>query len=86
MEELDPGLGAAEKQQHPVKDEEAAREKIILLQEKSIQRLTLLAQSLRQQLLQCRAANGSGPDAAAGDPLAKRPSQIEEDGVPQEIL
>lgn len=46
------------KQQRISKREEVVKEKIILSQEKSIQKLNELVQSLREQLSECR-SNGS---------------------------
>ncbi|KAK4788656.1 hypothetical protein SAY86_019975 [Trapa natans] len=51
----DPTPSIAEKQYQISQHQEAVKEKIILSQEKSIQKLNELVQSLRRQLLQCRA-------------------------------
>ncbi|KAL7198390.1 hypothetical protein ACSBR2_020813 [Camellia fascicularis] len=53
--EANPNL--SQKQQQISKREEAVKEKIILSQEKNIQRLNELVRSLREQLLQCRSNN-----------------------------
>ncbi|XP_047324659.1 uncharacterized protein LOC124928174 [Impatiens glandulifera] len=47
----------SQKQQLISKNEEAIKEKIILSQEKNIQRLNELVRSLREQLLQCQSNN-----------------------------
>ncbi|PON97380.1 peptidyl-prolyl cis-trans isomerase G [Trema orientale] len=48
---------ASRKQQYISEREESVKEKIILSQEKNIQKLNELVQSLREQLLQCRGEN-----------------------------
>ncbi|KAK9279306.1 hypothetical protein L1049_012985 [Liquidambar formosana] len=61
--DLDTSPSISQKQQHISKREEAVKEKIILSQEKNIQRLHELVRSLREQLLLCRGnketANGT---------------------------
>ncbi|XP_062082594.1 uncharacterized protein LOC133788940 [Humulus lupulus] len=52
-----------QKQQHVSKREEAVKEKIILSQEKNIQRLNELVRSLREQLQQCRGSNEANSTA-----------------------
>ncbi|KAK4793333.1 hypothetical protein SAY86_023768 [Trapa natans] len=51
----DPAPSIAEKQYQISEHQEAIKEKIILSREKKIQKLNELVQSLRRQLLQCRA-------------------------------
>uniref|UniRef100_A0A803R3B9 Uncharacterized protein n=1 Tax=Cannabis sativa TaxID=3483 RepID=A0A803R3B9_CANSA len=46
-----------QQQQHVSKREEVVKEKIILSQEKNIQRLNELVRSLREQLQQCKGSN-----------------------------
>ncbi|CDP06866.1 unnamed protein product [Coffea canephora] len=53
--ELSPNI--SQKQQQISKREEAVKEKIILSQEKSIQKLNELVRSLREQLRQCTSTN-----------------------------
>ncbi|KAJ0020969.1 hypothetical protein Pint_31788 [Pistacia integerrima] len=48
-----------QKQYQISKREEAVKEKIILSQEKNIQRLNELVRSLQEQLLSCRGNNGT---------------------------
>ncbi|GKU93773.1 hypothetical protein SLEP1_g59725 [Rubroshorea leprosula] len=55
--DIDPTPSITEKQQSISKREKAVKEKIILSQEKNIQRLNELVQSLQQQLLQCKTSN-----------------------------
>ncbi|XP_020581506.1 uncharacterized protein LOC110025393 isoform X1 [Phalaenopsis equestris] len=55
--ELSPSV--SQKQNLLLSREEVIKEKIILSQEKNIQRLNLLVQSLQQQLTQCRNINNS---------------------------
>ncbi|KAL4182953.1 hypothetical protein AMTRI_Chr11g152820 [Amborella trichopoda] len=47
----------SQKQQYISKKEEVVKEKIILSQEKDIQRLNALVKELKEQLLQCRGSN-----------------------------
>ncbi|XP_047318482.1 uncharacterized protein LOC124921828 [Impatiens glandulifera] len=49
----------SQKQLQITKREEAVKEKIILSQEKNIQRLNELVRNLREQLLQCRSDNNN---------------------------
>lgn len=57
VSEIDATPTISHKQQQLSKREEAVKEKIILSQEKNIQRLNELVRSLRKQLLQCRVNN-----------------------------
>ncbi|KAL6138317.1 hypothetical protein ABKV19_020841 [Rosa sericea] len=50
----EPSPNPSKKQQYISEREEAVKEKIILSQEKNIQKLNELVRSLREQLLQCR--------------------------------
>ncbi|WRX34445.1 hypothetical protein QQP08_026932 [Theobroma cacao] len=50
-------LSVTQKQQQISRREEAVKEKIILSQEKNIQRLNEVVRSLQQQLLQCKGNN-----------------------------
>ncbi|XP_022729357.1 uncharacterized protein LOC111284739 [Durio zibethinus] len=54
--DIDMTPSVTQKQQQ-ISREEAVKEKIILSQEKNIQRLNELVQSLQQQLLQCKGNN-----------------------------
>ncbi|KAF8397952.1 hypothetical protein HHK36_016878 [Tetracentron sinense] len=54
VNELEASPSISQKQLHISNREEAVKEKIILSQEKNIQRLNDLLRSLREQLLQCR--------------------------------
>lgn len=60
--DIDPTPSITQKQQQISKREEAVKEKIILSQEKNIQRLMELVQSLEQQLLQCKSNNKTTND------------------------
>ncbi|CAN6716918.1 unnamed protein product [Malus baccata var. baccata] len=53
----DPSPSTSKKHKYISEREETAKEKIILSQEKSIQKLNELVRSLREQLLQCRGEN-----------------------------
>lgn len=55
--DVDMTPAVSQKQQKILKREEAVKEKIILLQERHIQRLTELVQSLQRQLSLCRGNN-----------------------------
>ncbi|XP_024025057.1 uncharacterized protein LOC112092648 isoform X2 [Morus notabilis] len=55
--DVDMNPSISQKQQRISKREEAVKEKIILSQEKNIQRLNELVRSLREQLHQCRGNN-----------------------------
>ncbi|PON65230.1 peptidyl-prolyl cis-trans isomerase G [Trema orientale] len=55
--DLDATPSISQKQQRVSKREEAVKEKIILSQEKNIQRLNELVRSLREQLQRCRGNN-----------------------------
>ncbi|CAN4119178.1 unnamed protein product [Withania somnifera] len=57
VSDIEPSPSISQKQQQISKREEAVKEKIILSQEKNIQRLNELVRSLREQLLQCRSSN-----------------------------
>ncbi|KAJ4970046.1 hypothetical protein NE237_003145 [Protea cynaroides] len=57
VSELDTSPSISQKQQQTSKREEIVKEKIILSQEKTIQRLNELVQTLREQLQQCRGNN-----------------------------
>ncbi|XP_058087277.1 uncharacterized protein LOC131234431 [Magnolia sinica] len=78
--ELSPGISG--KQQHILKKDEIVKEKIILSQEKNIQRLNELVQTLREQLLQCRGSNstknGSGKSLAANVIELERQGSLED--------
>ncbi|XVE59623.1 hypothetical protein DITRI_Ditri05aG0060900 [Diplodiscus trichospermus] len=52
--DIDSTPSIAQKQQQHSRREEAVKEKIILSQEKNIQRLNELVRSLQRQLLQCK--------------------------------
>ncbi|KAK6936256.1 hypothetical protein RJ641_033286 [Dillenia turbinata] len=54
VSDLDATPSISDKQQRISEREEAVKEKIILSQEKNIQRLNELVRSLREQLNQCR--------------------------------
>ncbi|KAK1435014.1 hypothetical protein QVD17_00769 [Tagetes erecta] len=53
------------KQQYVLERKESVKEKIILSQEKQIQKLKTLVQSLQEQLLQCKSKDGFVNDTAA---------------------
>ncbi|CAA7039354.1 unnamed protein product [Microthlaspi erraticum] len=55
--ELDAAPSLSEKQHQITKREDAVKEKIILSQERHIQRLNDLVRSLRMELLQCKGEN-----------------------------
>ncbi|CAH8362351.1 unnamed protein product [Eruca vesicaria subsp. sativa] len=55
--ELDAAPSLSRKHQQVAKREEAVKEKIILSQERHIQRLSDLVRSLQMQLLRCRGEN-----------------------------
>ncbi|KAJ6864756.1 hypothetical protein NC651_035347 [Populus alba x Populus x berolinensis] len=55
--EASPNISQKDQQQHSSNREEFVKEKIILSQEKNIQKLNELVQSLRKQLQQCRSEN-----------------------------
>ncbi|XWS28529.1 hypothetical protein CRYUN_Cryun25bG0077800 [Craigia yunnanensis] len=55
--DIDSTPSVTQKQQQISRREEAVKEKIILSQEKNIQRLNELVGSLQQQLLQCKGNN-----------------------------
>ncbi|KAK9939048.1 hypothetical protein M0R45_015757 [Rubus argutus] len=55
--DLDATPRISQKPSHSSKREEAVKEKIILLQEKNIQRLHEVVRSLREQLQQCKSKN-----------------------------
>ncbi|XP_073064792.1 uncharacterized protein [Primulina eburnea] len=57
MSDVDMNSRDSHKQEQISKREESIKEKIILAQEKNIQRLTELVRSLREQLHQCRNNN-----------------------------
>ncbi|ONK77553.1 uncharacterized protein A4U43_C02F7780 [Asparagus officinalis] len=59
VNDMDPNPSIAQKQQQNLRREEVVKEKIILSQEKNIQKLHELVQSLQQQLLQCREINNT---------------------------
>ncbi|OMP01505.1 hypothetical protein CCACVL1_03084 [Corchorus capsularis] len=55
--DIDTTPSVTQKQQQTSRREDAVKEKIILSQEKNIQRLNELVRSLQQQLLQCKGNN-----------------------------
>ncbi|EOY33350.1 Peptidyl-prolyl cis-trans isomerase G [Theobroma cacao] len=55
--DIDTNPSVTQKQQQISRREEAVKEKIILSQEKNIQRLNEVVRSLQQQLLQCKGNN-----------------------------
>ncbi|KAL9228605.1 hypothetical protein vseg_004164 [Gypsophila vaccaria] len=57
--DVDANHTLSQKQLRISKREEAVKEKIILSQEKNIQKLNELVRSLRDQLSECRSSNGS---------------------------
>ncbi|XP_042518840.1 uncharacterized protein LOC122092674 [Macadamia integrifolia] len=57
VNELDASPSISQKQLQTSKREEIVKEKIILSQEKNIQRLNELVRTLREQLQQCRCNN-----------------------------
>ncbi|KAH9624763.1 hypothetical protein KSS87_003533 [Heliosperma pusillum] len=57
--DVDANHSLSQKQLRVSKREEAVKEKIILSQEKNIQKLNELVRSLREQLSECRSTNGS---------------------------
>ncbi|KAG8648707.1 uncharacterized protein LOC110620013 [Manihot esculenta] len=61
------------------KREEAVKEKIILSQEKNIQKLNELVQSLREQLLQCRSENIVANGTAI--PLTEHLNELEQQAI-----
>ncbi|MQL95542.1 hypothetical protein Taro_028207 [Colocasia esculenta] len=75
MDDFDHSSSISEKQQQPTDKEELFKEKIILLQEKSIRRLSQLVQSLQQQLLQCQGINNTA--ITGGDSLVPNTNRLE---------
>ncbi|KAL4295952.1 hypothetical protein GQ457_12G027270 [Hibiscus cannabinus] len=61
----DTALSVSQKQQQISRREEVVKEKIILSQEKKIQRLNELVRSLEQQLLQCKGNNKTTNDTVS---------------------
>ncbi|OAY63991.1 hypothetical protein ACMD2_03964 [Ananas comosus] len=59
VSELETTPGISQNQQHISNRQEVVKEKIILSQEKTIQRLNEFIQSLQQQLLHCRGSNNA---------------------------
>ncbi|PKA65395.1 hypothetical protein AXF42_Ash005729 [Apostasia shenzhenica] len=57
VNEMEAVPNVSQKHNHLLNREEIVKEKIILSQEKNIQRLNELVQSLQQQLVQCRGSN-----------------------------
>ncbi|XP_042012232.1 uncharacterized protein LOC121760656 [Salvia splendens] len=57
VSDMDTNPAESQKQQQISKREEGVKEKIILSQEKSIQKLNEVVKSLREQLQQCRSIN-----------------------------
>ncbi|KAM3692953.1 hypothetical protein ACB098_08G126300 [Castanea mollissima] len=73
--DLDSTPSISQKQHQISKREEVVKEKIILSQEKSIQRLNELVRSLRKQLQQCRDSNETSNDNAS--PLTEHVIELE---------
>ncbi|XP_008229647.1 PREDICTED: uncharacterized protein LOC103328987 isoform X2 [Prunus mume] len=65
--DLDATPSISQKQNQISDREEAVKEKIILLQEKNIQRLNELVRSLREQLVQCRSKTQTTNHTVAGN-------------------
>lgn len=57
--DIEASPSVSQKQQRISQREESVKEKIILSQERNIQKLNELVRSLRQQLHECRSNNGS---------------------------
>ncbi|KAG6417706.1 hypothetical protein SASPL_119898 [Salvia splendens] len=57
VSDMDTNPAESQKQHQISKREEGVKEKIILSQEKSIQKLNEVVKSLREQLQQCRSSN-----------------------------
>ncbi|CAL0321818.1 unnamed protein product [Lupinus luteus] len=55
--DVDSNPSVPQKQQHISQGEDTVKEKIILVQEKNIQRLNELVRHLQEQLQQCRGSN-----------------------------
>ncbi|KAK9290646.1 hypothetical protein L1049_008819 [Liquidambar formosana] len=73
--ELEASPNISQKQQYISKREETVKEKIILSQEKNIQKLNELVRSLQKQLLQCRGENEAVKGTAA--PLTELLNELE---------
>uniref|UniRef100_A0A1D1YND4 Laminin subunit gamma-1 n=1 Tax=Anthurium amnicola TaxID=1678845 RepID=A0A1D1YND4_9ARAE len=74
VDDLDSSPTTSERQ-HPTNKEEVVKDKIILLQEKYIQRLNRLVQKLQWQLLQCQGINNTAN--MSGDSLITNLDKIE---------
>ncbi|XP_057782008.1 uncharacterized protein LOC131000227 [Salvia miltiorrhiza] len=59
VNDMDTNTAVSQKQQQISKREEGVKEKIILSQEKSIQKLNEVVKNLREQLQQCRSSNAT---------------------------
>ncbi|KAH0451006.1 hypothetical protein IEQ34_021698 [Dendrobium chrysotoxum] len=59
VNDMEASSSVSQKPSHLMNREEVVKEKIILSQEKNIQRLNSLVQNLQQQLLQCRNINNN---------------------------
>lgn len=64
INEVEANPTVSRKQQDVLDAQESVKEKIILSQEKSIQKLNKLVQSLQEQLVQCRVINGAVVDTS----------------------
>ncbi|KAK1389676.1 Hyaluronan mediated motility receptor-related family protein [Heracleum sosnowskyi] len=76
VNEVEANPNLSRKQLDHVNNQESVKEKIILSQEKSIQKLNKLVQSLQEQLVQCRVINGDIDDPAS--PLAELLHELEQ--------
>ncbi|KAF2289666.1 hypothetical protein P3X46_009466 [Hevea brasiliensis] len=77
--EIEATPAVSRKEQFNSKREEAVKEKIILSQEKNIQKLNELVQSLREQLLQCRSENIVANSTAI--PLTEHLNELEQQAI-----
>ncbi|KQK12267.1 uncharacterized protein LOC100841103 [Brachypodium distachyon] len=75
--EATPAAATRRRQQALVVREDAIKEKIILAQEKNIQQLTELIQSLQVQLLHCRGSNSTTAHSASSNQSLTKDSKVE---------
>ncbi|XP_051120337.1 uncharacterized protein LOC127244070 [Andrographis paniculata] len=83
VNDMDTGSGEPQKQQPISKREEIVKEKIILSQEKNIQRLNELVRSLREQLHQCHSNNQTTIGGTLGS-LTENVIELEQPQIPED--
>ncbi|CAH9093713.1 unnamed protein product [Cuscuta epithymum] len=79
--DVEPSPSLSQKQKQISQREEAVKEKIILSQEKNIQRLNEVVRSLRERLEQCSRGNNETVNGGALNSLAENIIELEQQQI-----